>query len=89
MFKDIKGEKSNGANQSSLMLSCVEQEEAGEPLPLPLSPNSELKKEEQSQLEYFSALEENPENCDNVNNYGIDSDDESYVDDYLKMMEIE
>ena len=41
------------------------------------------------QLEYFSALEENPENCDDVNNEGNDSDDESYVDDYLKMMEIE
>ena len=89
MFKDmIKGEDSNAVNSSSLMLSCVEQEEADEPLFFPLSQNSELEKGDQSQLEYFSALEVNTEGCDNVEDEDNNSDDESYVDDYFRMMEI-
>ena len=89
MFKEIKGEDSNAVTSSTLMLSCVEQEEADEPLSFGLSQrNSELEKGDQSQLEYFSALEVNTDGCDNVNDEDNDSDNETYVDDYLKMMEI-
>ena len=90
MFKETKGDDSGAFSSSSLMLSCVEQEEGGESLSFALSRNSELEKEEQSQLECFSALEANTEGCDNVvNKDNHDSaDDESYVDDYLKMMEL-
>ena len=50
---------------------------------------SELKNEEQSQLEYISALEANTEGCDNIGNEdNDDSDDESDVDDYLRMMKL-
>ena len=87
-FKEIKGEDSNTLNSSSLMLSCVEQqEEVGEPL----YQNYELKKEERSQLDYFSVLEEvNAEGYDNIDHGdNNNSDNESYVDDYLKMMETE
>ena len=72
------------------MLSCVDQEETNEEsLSFVLSQSSELKNEKQSQLEFFSALEEvNTEYYDNVDNEDNNSDDESYVDDYLKMMEI-
>ena len=78
---------------SSLMLSCVaeeEEEEAIKSSSFGLSyPNSQLnnKEEEHSNLEYFSALEANTEIYDNgVNNEGNESDDESDIDDYLKMM---
>ena len=91
----IKGEDTNNNNVgavSSLMLSCVaeeEEEEAIKPSSFGLShPNSQLNKEEEhSNLEYFSALEANAEIYDNdVNNEGNESDDESDIDDYLKMM---
>ena len=91
MFKDIKEDNSNALNSSSFIAcSCVEQEETGELLSFAFSQNSELKNEEQSQLDYFSALEEvNNEGCDNVaDNEDNNSDDESYVDDYLRMMEL-
>ena len=91
MFEEIKGDDSNaGISSSSLMLpSCVEQEETGELLSFTtLSQNSELKKEEPSQLLCFSVPEVNSEYCNDVDNRDSDSDDESYVDDYLKMMEI-
>ena len=69
------------------MLSCVEQEEADKSLSFTLTQNSELKNDEQSLLEYFSALEANTEGCDNVyNEDNDDSDNKSYVDDYLIMM---
>ena len=50
--------------------------------------NSELENREESQLEYFSALEVNTNICDNVEDEDKYSDDESYVDDYFRMMEI-
>ena len=89
IFKENKGEYSNAAAPSSLMISCVEeQEEADGPLSFELSQNSELGNGEQSQLEYFSALEVNTEGCDNVDDEDDKYiDDESYVDDYLRMME--
>ena len=95
MFEDsIKGGDDSNAvtTLSSLMLSCVEQEEeASEALPFTtLSQNSEMKEEEQSQLEYFTALEEvNTEYYDNIDDGDSDSDDDSDVDDYLRMMSIE
>ena len=97
MFKDIKGGDDSNAittTLSSLMLSSYaeQKEEAGaESLSFTtlLSQNSESKKEEQSQSEYFSALEEvNTEYYDIIDDRDSDSDDESYVDDYLKMMEL-
>ena len=93
MFKEkVKSEEdSNALTSSSLMLSCAEYGEADKSLSFTaLSQNSELKNEELSQLEYFSALDVvNTECCDNVEDEDNSSDDESYVDDYLKMMEIE
>ena len=88
MSKEMKGEDSNALSSSSLMLSCVEQEEADESLSFALTRNSELENE-QSQLEYFSALEANTEGFDNVGNEdNDDGDNESYVDDYLRMMKL-
>ena len=91
MIKEIKGDNnSNALILSSLMLSCDEQEEANEELlSFALTQNSELKNEEQSQMENFSALEANVEGCDNIGNEdNDDSDNESYVDDYLRMMKL-
>ena len=95
MFKEIEEEGTDLVTTStSLMLSNAEQqEEAGaESLSFTtlLSQNSELEKKRQSRLEYFSALEElNNEYNDNIDDGDSDSDDESYVDDYLRMMRTE
>ena len=81
----------NDATSSSLIISGVEQEEAMDELALSFglwSWNSELENREESQLEYFSALEVNTNICDNVEDEDKYSDDESYVDDYFRMMEI-
>ena len=90
---DSKGEDFNPANSSSLMLlSCPEEEEAIEPSSFALSRNSKSKQEEKSSLQFSSALEVTSEVCnivDIIDNKGNESDDESYVDDYLKMIDIE
>ena len=79
--QQVEVKEESKMNESNLMLSSVGQEEANDSFFSALSQNSDLKnKEETSQLEYFSTVDENE---------GNDSDDESYVDDYLRMMEIE
>ena len=92
MFKIIKGEDSNAPSTSSiLMLSYVDQEEANESSSFAaIYQNSELEKEEHSHLEWFSALKVNTECRDNANNDEDNNiDNGSYMDDYLKMMELE
>ena len=54
-----------------------------------LPQNSELEKEEESYLEYYSTFEANTIDAHHDalgNDEDNNCDDESYVDDYLKMM---